>query len=75
MLTGQPGSGTLVVGTSCSAAGEIPLKFRIEFAQVMPEPGVVGGFAPAEGTAELPGQFGHRPEVLHQAVPLTLVVG
>ena len=49
MLTGQPGPGALVVGTSRSVSGEVPLKFRIEFAQVMPEPGVVGGFAPAEG--------------------------
>ena len=75
VLTGQPGPGSLVVGTSRFVAGEVPLKFRIEFAQVVPEPGVVGGLATAEGTAELPGQFGHCPEVFHQAVPLTFLVG
>ena len=69
MLTGQLGSGALVVGTSRSVAGEIPLKFRIQFAEVVPEPGVIGGFAPAEGTAEFTGQFGHRPKVFHQTVP------
>ena len=75
MLTGQPGPGSLVVGTSRFVAGEVPLKFRIEFAQVVPEPGVVGGLATAERNAELLSQFGHCPEVFHQAVPLTFLVG
>ena len=32
VLTGQPGPGALVVGASRSAAREVPLKIRIEFA-------------------------------------------
>src|SRR5438105_4424393 len=76
VLSGELRPGALMIGSSappgCTGlTGEqVLLEVRVELAQVVQQPKVMGEFAGLEGEREAVGQLGDRPEMRHQLVTL-----